>query len=234
MSIVPKTCRISVIIPARNEEAALPATLAALAPEAVHEVIVADGGSDDATVALARRLGATVVASPAGRGRQLNTGAAAASGEILLFLHADTLVPAGFAAEVRQVLSAPRVIAGAFRLGIAGRAPALRFIAFFANLRAQCGQLPYGDQGLFLRATDFRDCGGFAELPLLEDVDLICRLRRRGKIRLAAGAVCTSARRWQQLGILRTTWRNLLVLLGFLLGLSPDRLARWYRRGCLG
>ena len=234
MSIARKTCRISVIIPTRNEEAALPATLAALAQEEVHEVIVADGGSCDATVALARRLGATVVASPAGRGRQLNAGAAAAGGDVLLFLHADTLPPPGFAAEVRRLLAAPQVIAGAFRLGITGKDPALRFIAFFANLRAQLGQLPYGDQGLFLRATDFYRAGGFRELPLLEDVDLVRRLRRRGKIRLAAGAVCTSARRWQQLGMLRTTWRNLLVLLGFLLGLSPDRLARWYRRGCLG
>lgn len=230
MSIAPKTLSISVIIPARDEEAVLPATLAALAGEEVHEIIVADGESRDTTVAVARRHGATVAACPPGRGRQLNAGAALASGEILFFLHADTLPPAGFAAEIRRVLATPGVIAGAFRLGIAGERPALRFIEFGANLRARLFGLSYGDQGLFLRAADFRNLDGFRELPLCEDAELMRRLRRLGKVRLARTAVRTSARRWFRLGILRTTWRNQLVLLGFLLGVSPDRLGRWYRR----
>lgn len=230
MSIAPKTSSISVIIPARDEEAALPATLAALAGEKVHEVVVADGESRDTTVAVARHHGATVAACPPGRGRQFNAGAALASGEILFFLHADTLPPAGFAAEIRRVLATPGVVAGAFRLGIAGEQPALRCIEFGANLRARLFGLSYGDQGLFLRAADFRNLGGFRELPLCEDAELMGRLRRLGKIRLARTAVRTSARRWLRLGVLRTTWRNQLVLLGFLLGISPDRLARWYRR----
>lgn len=230
MSIAPPISRISVIIPARNEEAALPATLMALAREEVHEVIVVDGDSSDRTVALARQHGAAVVASPAGRGRQLNAGAELASGEILLFLHADTLVPAGFSAEVRTLLAEPAVAMGAFRLGIAGRHPALRLIEFFANLRARYCGLPYGDQAFFLRTADFRAWGGFRDLPLLEDVDLVRRIRRKGRIRLAPGVVRTSARRWQQLGMLRTTLRNQGIVLGFLLGLAPDRLARWYRR----
>ena len=231
MSIIPQTCRISVIIPARNEEQALPATLAAFAQGQAHEVIVADGGSSDRTAEVARRLGATVVASPPGRARQMNAGAAVASGEILFFLHADTLVPAGWTREIHALLDDPAVAAGAFRLGIIGNHPGYRLIESGANLRSRLGQLPYGDQGLFLRAADFRAMGGFRDLPLLEDVELVRRLARRGKIRLAPGAVRTSARRWHHLGMLRTTWRNLLALLGFLLGLRPDRLARWYRCG---
>ena len=234
MSTAPKTSRISVIIPARNEAAALPATLAALADAGMHEVIVADGESRDATAAIARQHGATVVGSPAGRGRQLNAGAAAASGDILLFLHADTLLPPAFAAEVRRILADPAVSAGAFRLAIADRRPGYRLIELGTNLRARLGQLPYGDQALFLRATDFRAMGGFADLPLLEDLEMVSRLRQRGNIRLAASAVQTSARRWQRWGRLRTTWRNQLVLWGFLLGVAPDRLARWYLRGNRG
>jgi len=230
MSIAPRTSRISVIIPARNEEAALPATLAALTSEAVHEIIVADGGSSDRTATIASQAGATIVASPPGRGRQMNTGAATATGDILFFLHADTLAPPGFAAEIHRILADPAVVLGAFRLGIAGHTPGYRVIETLANLRAHLG-LPYGDQGFFLRTPDFRAMGGFADLPLLEDVELVRRLWQRGKIRLAASAVRTSARRWQRLGILRTTLRNQLVLLGFLLGQPPDRLARWYRRG---
>jgi rSAM/selenodomain-associated transferase 2 len=231
MSIAPPISRISVIIPARNEAATLPATLMALAQEAVHEVIVADGKSVDRTVDVARQFGATVVTGPAGRGRQQNAGATLASGEILLFLHADTLMPPNFAAEVRAVLADPAVAVGAFRLGIAGHHPGLRLIEFFANLRARFCGLPYGDQALFLRAADFRAVGGFRDLPLLEDVELVRRMRQKGRIRLAPGAVRTSARRWQQLGLLRTTLRNLGIMLGFLLGVAPHRLDRWYRRG---
>lgn len=230
MSTAPMTSRISVIIPARNEAAALPATLAALVGAGADEVIVADGGSSDATVAIARQHGATVVTSPVGRGPQLNAGAAQASGDLLLFLHADTLLPPAFAAEVRRVLAEPAVSAGAFRLAIADSRPGYRLIELGANLRARLGQLPYGDQALFLRATDFRAMGGFADLPLCEDLEMVSRLRQRGKIRLTTSAVQTSARRWQRWGRLRTTWRNQLVLWGFLLGVAPDRLARWYLR----
>ncbi|MEW6595318.1 MAG: TIGR04283 family arsenosugar biosynthesis glycosyltransferase [Thermodesulfobacteriota bacterium] len=229
MSTAPKTSPISVIIPARNEAAVLPALLAALAREKVREIIVADGGSSDGTAETACRLGARVASSPPGRGRQMNAGAALAGGEMLLFLHADTLPPSGFSTEIQRLLADPAVILGAFRLGIAGQGAALRVIEVFANLRARLG-LPYGDQGLFLRAADFRALGGFAPLPLLEDVELVKRLRRRGKIRLAGTAVRTSARRWQRLGVLRTTLRNALVLLGFGLGIDPERLARFYRR----
>lgn len=229
MSIAPKTSSISIIIPARDEEEALPATLAAITQEAAHEVIVTDGGSSDQTVAIARRSGAIVVTSPPGRGRQMNAGAAAASGEILLFLHADTLVPPGFATEIHRVLADPAVLLGAFRLGIAGNTTGYRIVEYFANLRAYLG-LPYGDQGLFLRAADFRTLGGFSALPLLEDLELVRRLKKQGRIQLAAAAVQTSARRWQRLGILRTTLRNQGVLLGFGLGIPPGRLARWYHR----
>ena len=230
MSTAPKTWRISVIIPTLNEAPWLAATLAAIPRHEVAEVIVADGGSHDRTVEIARNYGAATVASLPGRGPQQNVGASLASGEILLFLHADTLLPPGFSRDIATTLAAPGVVAGAFRLAIADQRAGLRVVEFFANLRAGWLGLPYGDQALFLRAADFQALGGYAGIPLFEDAELVRRLKKRGAIRLTASSVRTSARRWQRLGILRTTVRNQLLLLGFLLGVSPLRLARWYRR----
>lgn len=230
MSIGPRTSTISVIVPTLNEAERLPATLAGLVRPGV-EMVVADGGSTDETLACARALGARVVACPAGRALQMNAGARVARGEIFLFLHADTKLPADFDRQARQILAQPGTSGGAFRLGIDRPGYRLGLIALLANGRSRCFQLPYGDQALFLSAALFRELGGYAELPILEDVELVRRLRGRGRIRLSSRVAVTSARRWQRFGVARTTLWNLFIILAYLLGVAPQRLQHWYRLG---
>jgi rSAM/selenodomain-associated transferase 2 len=221
---------LSVIVPALNEEAALGATLErAVAADRV-ELIVVDGGSTDGTTDVASRHGATVLRSAPGRAVQMNAGAAGAAGDLLLFLHADTLLPRGYAGEVRRLLADRGVAAGAFRLRIAGRRPALRLIEHAVNLRSRCLSLPYGDQALFMTRTALRAAGGFPPLPVMEDFALVRRLRSVGRIALARLAVETSARRWNRDGPWRTTLRNQLAIAAFLGGVRPARIARFLGR----
>lgn len=222
---------ISVILPVLNEAALIGAALQRIPRTEDMEVIVVDGGSADGTVSLAEAAGARVIRAGSGRARQMNAGAAVARGEILLFLHADTRLPAGFAGQVRQTLSRPGVVAGAFRLRIHSPRWSLRLIEALANFRSHRLQMPYGDQALFLRRHHFRAATGFANLPIMEDFEFVRRLRRRGRIALAPAAAVTSARRWERLGVLRTTLINQAMILAFLLGVAPARLARWYRGG---
>jgi len=225
---------LSIIVPTLNEESTLAATLGPLSRVPGVELIVADGGSTDATVSIARELGALVVPARKGRGRQLNAGAAFASGETLLFLHADSQLPPDFVGAIRSTLDQPH-IAGAFRLRIGASGWSLRCVEWAANLRSRLWQMPYGDQGLFIPAEVFFAMGGYPNWPLMEDYELCRRLRRRGRIALAQEAIETSARRWTTLGVVRTTLINQSTLLGFHLGISPERLAAWYsgwsRRG---
>lgn len=223
----PRAGVISVVIPAMNEAARLPATLRPLVNRGDLEVIVVDGGSTDATVAIARDHGARVIATRAGRARQMNAGAAVASGDRLLFLHADTTLPDGFAEVVHATLDRGS-IAGGFRLSIDGGSPWLRWVEWGANLRSRLLQLPYGDQGFFMNAATFYSVGGFQNMPLMEDFELCRRLRRKGRVTLASLAVSTSARRWHALGIARTTLVNQLCIAGFLVGVPPVILARLY------
>jgi len=195
------------------------------------EVIVADGGSSDRTPALAAAAGAKVFSAPAGRGSQQNAGAQMAQGRVLLFLHADTLLPEGFAAQIRAALARPGIVAGAFRFAIAAKGWRFRLLEQGANWRAAWLGLPYGDQALFLSAARFQSLGGFMEIALLEDLELVLRLRKVGRLALLKTPALTSARRWQQLGLARTTMVNQIILLGFFCGLNPDRLARWYYGG---
>ncbi len=222
--------RISVIIPTLNEAQQLPQTLLSLRDASNAEIVVVDGGSTDGTPEIADRAGCLVFRSPLGRALQQNAGAQAASGSILLFLHADTRLPEGFDAHVRRALDQPRVVAGAFRLRINGPQRTLRLIEYGVNLRTRCLQMPYGDQALFLKAETFCTVGGFPELPIMEDFELVHRLRRRGRIAVANAAVTTSARRWNTFGALRTTWSNQMVIMCYYLGVSPERLARWHCR----
>lgn len=220
--------RISVIVPALNEAQGLGATLACIPLTPGDEVIVVDGGSTDDTVAIAQQGGAVVLHSPAGRARQMNCGAQCAHGEVLLFLHADTLLPAAGLEAVRAAMQQPQVVGGAFHLAFLPSTPALRLIAWGANIRTRLGTLPYGDQALFVRRTLFEELGGYADVPLLEDVKLIQALRRKGQLAFLDHSVHTSGRRWLQRGLLTTTLRNTLIIALYFCGVSPATLKRWY------
>ncbi len=224
-------CKISIIIPALNEAANIQKTLAAAKASVNTEVIVTDGGSQDGTAELARAMGVQILVEKTGRANQMNAGALAATGEILMFLHADTQLPKGFDAMVRQALSAEGAIAGAFELGIDREGRSLRLIEKGANWRSRFLQMPYGDQAIFIWACVFKSIGGFAEMPIMEDFHLMRQLRRLGKINIIPCSVLTSARRWQKLGVLKTTLLNQLVIIAYFLGVPPHRLADWYRRG---
>lgn len=222
---------ISVIIPTLNEAANIASTIQSARSGEGVEVIVVDGGSTDATAAIARDLGVCLVESFPGRALQMNAAARRAGGDIFLFLHADTRLPKGYARAVRRTLRLPFVSAGAFSLLIDAHRPSIRFVAYWANWRSRVLGTPYGDQAIFLSAETFRAIGGYPELPIMEDFELIRRLSRRGKVVTVPHGVTTSARRWVNLGVLRTTLLNQLIVVSYLLGVSPLRLARWYRRG---
>lgn len=226
----PKTLRISIIIPVLNEAAAIGPCLDRLPRSPEIELVLADGGSSDATAEEIRARGLEPLCAAPGRGTQLRAGAAAASGGIFLFLHCDTCLPPDFIAHVRSTLGRSGVAAGAFRLRIDAPGTVFRLIEAGANLRSSVLGLPYGDQAMFLRRETYFAAGGFPEQPLMEDVVLAKRLRRLGAIVLAPAAAATSARRWQRLGPLRVTLINQLMLLGHAAGIPPERLASWYRR----
>jgi rSAM/selenodomain-associated transferase 2/rSAM/selenodomain-associated transferase 1 len=222
--------RISIIIPVRDEAETIVQALASTEDaEYVVERLVVDGGSHDGTVQKARACGAQVLVSPCGRARQMNAGARAATGDTFLFLHADTCLPHGFEHHVRQILGRPGTVAGAFRLRFDGKSPALRLIELLANVRSTSRAMPYGDQAIFLQADRFNRAGGFPEMPLMEDFELMRRLRRQGRIEIAPVAAVTSARRYEQKGALRTAMLNKMIILAYVMGVSPDRLAHWYR-----
>lgn len=221
--------KISVIVPVLNEAALLGATLQQIPRTEDVEVIVVDGGSTDRSVQIAEAAGARVFRTAGGRAEQMNAGAAVARGDILLFLHADTRLPADFDTAVRETLSRPQVIVGAFRLAIDSSRWSLRLIEALANFRSRCLWMPYGDQALFLRKHHFRTAAGFAKLPIMEDFEFVRRIARWGRVAIARTAVVTSARRWKRLGVLRATLINQGMILAYLLGVEPARLARWYR-----
>jgi len=222
---------VSIIIPTLNEAAHLPVTLKHAADSQPAEIIVADGGSHDDTVRIAESGGATLVRSASGRARQMNAGAAAARGETLLFLHADTLLPANGCEVVIEAFRRARVVGGAFRLRIRDAFPGRWLVEATTNLRSRLRRLPYGDQALFVRRWAFDELGGFPDLPILEDYEFVRRLRSLGQLALLDAAVLTSGRRWQRLGLLRTTLINKLIILCYRCGVSPVELAAWYRRG---
>jgi rSAM/selenodomain-associated transferase 2 len=225
--------RISIIIPVLNEANRIKATLVNLENASNVEAIVVDGSSQDETVAIAKSCGVKVLCSPPGRARQMNAGAASATGEILLFLHGDTLLPVGFDRMIRQTLaqdaSTINPVAGAFELGIDSQARSLRLIEQMVNMRSRYLQMPYGDQAIFLKTTVFRDIGGFPDLPIMEDFELIRRLQKLGKIEIIPAQVLTSGRRWQKLGVAKTTLLNQLVIFAYFLKVPPATIARWYR-----
>jgi rSAM/selenodomain-associated transferase 2 len=220
------TSTVSVVIPTLDEERLLPAAIASVARDAA-EVLVVDGGSSDRTRTVAAAAGARVLEAPRGRGPQLDRGARAARGDWLLFLHADTRLDSGWSASI--VGLGGDVVGGAFRFALDTARPARRYAEWAVGLRSRWLGLPFGDQGLFCRRQAYAATGGFPHEPLFEDVAFVLRLRRLGPTVLLPGRAVTSPRRWHADGPGFTTLRNNALLLMFLAGVPPTRLARLYR-----
>jgi len=219
---------LSVIIPALNEARSIGDVIRrASAPEC--EIIVSDGGSRDETAKIAQDAGAIVVTGKPGRALQQNAGAAAARGRVLLFLHADTMLPTDYPRQVFETLIDYRVVAGAFQFKTDFDNASMRLIEKAAHIRASLLKMPYGDQGLFMSKTIFKKAGGFPLTPIAEDLYLVRRLGRMGDIRLARGAALTSGRRWRKIGVWRGTAINYLIAIGCVLGVDPHKLAPLYR-----
>lgn len=222
--------RLSVIIPALNEEARISACIASAFRVGADEVIVADGGSADATCDLAASAGARVIHTGRGRGVQLNAGVQAAAGDILLFLHADAVLP--HASKNKMIALLDCALAGYFRLNYDSAKWSTRLVAFAANIRADLFSLPYGDQALFIRRSRYEAVGGFRDFPFLEDLDFVLRARRAGSLHGLPFPVTVSARRLLKpfpLAPIAVSVRNVLIALLFLGGVSPDRLIKLYR-----
>lgn len=219
---------LSVIIPTIDEAQQMARTLtAAASPDA--EIIVSDGGSTDQTLQIASSLGARIITGRRGRAGQQNRGAAAARGEVLLFIYADTRLPRNYVNYVFETLMDRRTRLGAFRFATDFDTPAMRRMTFCANLRAGWLNLPCGDQGLFLHKRDFDAVGGFPDVPIAEDRYLVHRLARNGRISMAPVAAVTSGRRWQRLGPMRAAIINAIIAVGSLTRIAPEHLAQLCR-----
>jgi len=220
---------VGVVIPTLNEASTLPGLLEDLGRLPIPtDIVVADGGSMDRTTAVAVRAGARVVAATGGRGPQLNAGASAARGEWLCFLHADVRMPEG-AREAMVAAVESDVEAAVWGLAIAADGNWPRVMEFGARLRDRLGGLPYGDQGLLIRRTLFDAIGGYREIPIMEDVALVRALRGKTRLERMRAPLLVSPRRWERQGPYRTWLRNALLVTAYHAGVSPLRLARWYR-----
>jgi rSAM/selenodomain-associated transferase 2/rSAM/selenodomain-associated transferase 1 len=222
--------RISVIIPALNEAEQLPATLKAAAAGNPFEIIVADGGSRDATPEITESHNATLLRCQAGRARQMNAGAVLARGEVLLFLHADTWLPPGYGDAVLDAFRRPDVVGGAFRFAVRDQFPNRWLIEALTNVRSRLLRFPYGDQSLFVRRWAFEKLGGFPDFQIMEDYEFVRRLRRLGRLSILSLPALTSGRRWQRYGFMRATSLNKLIILGYRCGVPPAKLAALYHR----
>lgn len=222
--------KLSIIIPTLNEEACLEDTLKHISTADGVEVIVVDGGSTDKTVAIAQRGADRVISAWQGRANQMNVGARAARGDVLLFLHADTLLPPHFQQEIYQVLSRPQVIGGRFDVRFDDQeAWLLRVTAFLINLRSRWTKIATGDQAIFIRHEAFFRLKEYPLIPLCEDIALSKKMKRAGQIACLRSQVITSSRRWHKQGILRTILLMWLLRFLYFWGISPHFLAKLYK-----
>ena len=219
---------ISVIIPTLNEAATIGETLRRVRSSGSCEVIVVDGGSDDGTPELARPQADLVLSAGHGRATQMNVGARAASGQVLLFLHADTVLPPDFPALLENALRNPRVVGGRFDVRLDTEGRLFRIIETLMNLRSRLSRIATGDQAIFVRSRTFRELGGYREAELMEDLELSYRLKRQGELACLRERVVTSARRWQRDGIVRTIVLMWLLRFLYFIGVSPSYLKTFY------
>lgn len=219
---------LSIIIPTLNEEHQLAATVASARAPAVVEIIVADGGSSDATVACARSLVGDVVTGPCGRAAQMNAGARLARGDVLLFLHADTRLPPAFDAAILLALADPRRVGGRFDVHLMPSSFLLWLTGELMNIRSRMSGIATGDQAIFVRREIFARMGGFSNIPLMEDIAFSRTLKRYGLIACLRERVVTSSRRWRRDGVVRTVLLMWSLRLLYFCGVSPHRLHRWY------
>ena len=219
---------ISVIVPVLNEEKSIAATLEALLPLAPYEIIIVDGGSSDGTRELAARFQVKVVSSERGRARQMNCGAGAASGDVLLFLHADTRLPTSALHDISAALSDARFLGGRFDVELDGEHWVLPLVGRMISYRSRISKVGTGDQGIFVRRAVFERMHGFEDIPLMEDIAFCRTLKRMGEVACLRSRVVTSARRWEVDGVWRTIFRMWTIKLLYLAGVSPARLKQFY------
>lgn len=229
---------LSIIIPVFCETTRINATIGHLLRlnlSAPYEIIVVDGDRDGETLQAIQHNGVHKIISKQGRSAQLNTGAHVAAGDILVFLHADTRMPDGAGERIAQSLKRPGVVGGAFDLGIESDRRVFRLIEGMVFLRTRLTHIPYGDQGIFMVKQFFESVGGFKDIPIMEDVELMQRARRLGgRIAIIPSRVYTSPRRWEEEGVVYCTLRNWALISLYLMGVSPKRLARFYEYGTTG
>lgn len=220
--------KVSIIVPTLNEESVLENTLTQIQQLSPHELIVSDGGSNDNTRPIAEKLSHRVVTGSSGRALQMNAGAEQATGDLLLFLHADSRLEPESYRKMLEQMENPKWIGGAFTLCIESDQWSIKLIAALANIRSKYFGLAYGDQGFFVRKEVFKNMNGFSPLPICEDLDFYRRLRKKGQVILLKEKAHTSPRRWVKEGIVFTTARNILIAILFGLGFPPRTLTKWY------
>ena len=219
---------VSVIIPVLNEEKTIAATLHALIMLQPHEIIVVDGGSHDRSREICRQLGAQVLSSERGRARQMNYGARYATGDILLFLHADSQLPDSAFQDIAAALSDGCCLGGRFDVELEGSHWMLKVVGALINYRSRATKVGTGDQAIFVRRAVFTQVGGYPDIPLMEDIALCRLLKRLGGIACLRSRVVTSARRWESDGVWRTIFRMWTLKFLYLAGVSPVRLKQFY------
>lgn len=223
---------ISVVIPVFHEEALINDAinrLKGMEPKSGIEIVVVDGSERAETLKVISSGKVKAVIAEKGRGRQMNRGVAETSGDIVLFLHVDTALPEGSFEDIAFAMESEACVGGAFDLGIADEGWAFRIIERVASLRSRLSRIPYGDQAIFVKRDYFLKMGGYKDLPLMEDVDLMRRVKKKGgRLCFINRKVKTSSRRWRKEGLLTCTLRNWTIMLLYLLGLPPERLKKWY------
>jgi rSAM/selenodomain-associated transferase 2 len=220
--------KLSVILPTLNEEKGIRETLFQVKSAGADEIIVVDGGSQDQTRSIASEIGCRILESVRGRAIQMNAGAEAAEGDVLLFLHADTLLPPEAREAIESALKDAQVVGGRFDIRLDRKGWLYRLVASMVNLRSRATKIATGDQAIFVRRVVFQQIGQYSEIPLMEDVDLSRRLKRAGRVACLRHQVGTSARRWEQKGPLRTIFLMWGLRFLYFMGVNPVRLQQLY------